>query len=89
MPVHKQSHWVDLNETWYPLDLCGIMPMYKERRSRSVSRNAEGSYLVWRFTNDDLRFTISKKGGRPESTGILTSAVHVELSGSRKSSGKM
>jgi len=27
--------------------------------------------------------------GRPVSTGILRSTVHVELSGSRKSSGKM
>ena len=34
-------------------------------------------------------FNNLNEGGRPESTGILTSAVHVELSGSRKSSGKM
>jgi hypothetical protein len=29
------------------------------------------------------------KGGRPVSTGILMPSSHVELSGSRKSSGKM
>ena len=40
-------------------------------------------------TQPEAFFNIRRKGGRPESTGILRSAVHVELSGSRKSSGNM
>ena len=36
-----------------------------------------------------LTFHAEKKGGRPVSTGVLKSLSHVELSGSRKSSGKM
>ncbi len=36
-----------------------------------------------------LTFHAEKKEGRPVSTGVLKSLSHVELSESRKSSGKM
>ena len=54
------------------------------RRTVSVRRASERCENAARSL-----FQYPNERGRPVSTGILRSTVHVELSGSRKSSGKM
>ena len=72
-------------QPWHLLDLYGMMHI------NSGKVQAEGnsvSSVLLLTLNLSLNLTFEERG-RPVSTGILRSAVHVELSGSRKSSGKM
>ena len=59
---------------------------YVKEAERENPRRSRGSADAVEVHEESERQT---KGGRPVSTGILRSSGHVELLGSRKTSGKM
>jgi len=64
-----------------------MMPINRKK----VEAEVKVGEILWPFTLNlslNLNLVIEERG-RPVSTGVLIPSVHVELSGSRKSSGKM